>query len=139
MSVARRFAKSFVMKPWGHAVALTLSVWAVLVVGGLILESDSVRPRGEAEPSQARDTAGPAHIIPYTVMSGDTISGIAAMFGITPDALARADRMRTSDPYLLQEPWRAPSRFGDPDFSEEPWREPNRIDLQETRTIEQPQ
>src|SRR5579871_3324478 len=52
-------------------------------------------PSANEEPADASAAKPlkPANIIMYTVRSGDTVSGIAQMFGITPEELAHANRM----------------------------------------------
>ncbi|MGA7871265.1 MAG: LysM peptidoglycan-binding domain-containing protein [Candidatus Binatus sp.] len=85
-----------------------------------------VRPPGAAEPSEARDTDAPAdesapkpvvrpdhpaNIIPYTVRPGDSIGAIAQMFGITPDELARANRMHVDDELDVDEVLKVPHPF----------------------------
>jgi LysM repeat protein len=81
-----------------------------------------VRPPGATEP--ARDTNEPAdesapkpivnhpaNIIPYTVRPGDTVGGIAQMFGITPDELAHANRMHVDDELQVDEVLKVPHPF----------------------------
>src|SRR5208282_1006982 len=85
-----------------------------------------VRPPSEAEPSEARDTAAPAdesapkpvvkpdhpaNIIPYTVRPGDSIGGIAQMFGIKPDELAHANRIHLDDELQVDEVLKVPHPF----------------------------
>lgn len=81
-----------------------------------------VRHATEAAPSEARDTdqsstesapkpSKPANVIPYTVRSGDTVGGIAAMFGITPEALAHANRMNIDDALDIDEVLKVPHPF----------------------------
>jgi LysM repeat protein len=53
----------------------------------------------------------PANVIPYTVRSGDTIGGIAAMFGITPEALAHANRMNLDEALDIDEVLKVPHPF----------------------------
>lgn len=76
----------------------------------------------ESEPAEARDTdqsdaesapkpSKPANMIPYTVRPGDTPGGIAAMFGITPDALARANHMHVDDELQIDEVLKVPHPF----------------------------
>src|SRR6202521_739299 len=59
--------------------------------------SRNVRPPGATEPDQPTDQSAPkpnhpANIIPYTVRPGDTVGGIASMFGVTPEELAQIGR-----------------------------------------------
>ncbi|HYK63732.1 MAG TPA: LysM peptidoglycan-binding domain-containing protein [Patescibacteria group bacterium] len=81
-----------------------------------------VRPATESAPSAARETdqsgaetapkpSKPANVIPYTVRSGDTVGGIAAMFGITPEALAKANRMNIDDALDIDEVLKVPHPF----------------------------
>ena len=85
-----------------------------------------VRPPSEAQSSEARDTQPPAdesapkpvvkpdhpaNIIPYTVRPGDSIGVIAQMFGITPDELARANRMHAEDELQIDEVLKVPHPF----------------------------
>jgi LysM repeat protein len=80
----------------------------------------------EAEPSQAPDTdqpadqsapapvvkpSHPANIIPYTVRPGDSVGAIAQMFGITPDELARANRMHVDEELQVDEVLKVPHPF----------------------------
>src|SRR5208337_571039 len=52
-----------------------------------------------------------ANIIPYTVRPGDSIGVIAQMFGITPDELARANRMHAEDELQIDEVLKVPHPF----------------------------
>src|SRR5271155_5254707 len=67
------------------------------------------RPSGATEPATGDESAPkpivnhPANIIPYTVRPGDTVGGIAQMFGITPDELAHANRMHVDDELQVDE------------------------------------
>jgi LysM repeat protein len=83
-----------------------------------------VSPPSESAPPQPRDTdqpadesapkpvvSHPANIIPYTVRPGDTVNGIAQMFGITPDDLARANRMHVDDELDVDEVLKVPHPF----------------------------
>jgi len=85
-----------------------------------------VRPPSEAQPSETRETAEPmdesapkpvarpehpAAIIPYTVRPGDSISGIAQMFGITADELAHANRLNLDDELEVDEVLKVPHPF----------------------------
>ncbi len=82
------------------------------------------RPSAEAEPSDpdAADTSEdesapkpvvnhPANIIPYTVRSGDSIGAIAQMFGVSPDDIARANRMHVDDELQVDEVLKVPHPF----------------------------
>jgi LysM repeat protein len=75
-----------------------------------------VRPPGATEPDQAADQSAPkpnhpANIIPYTVRPGDTVGAIASMFGITPEELARANRMHIDDELQVDEVLKVPHPF----------------------------
>src|SRR5689334_10884596 len=76
-----------------------------------------VRPSGAADPSAAStepaDTSAPkpvkpANVIPYTVRAGDTVGGIAQMFGVTPEEVARANRMHVDDELQVDEVLKIP-------------------------------
>jgi hypothetical protein len=75
------------------------------------------RPSGATEPAAADESAPkpivnhPANIIPYTVRPGDTVGGIAQMFGITPDELAHANRMHVDDELQVDEVLKVPHPF----------------------------
>jgi LysM repeat protein len=75
-----------------------------------------LRPPGASEPNQPADQSAPkpnhpANIIPYTVRPGDTVGGIASMFGITPDELAHANRMHVDDELQVDEVLKVPHPF----------------------------
>jgi LysM repeat protein len=75
-----------------------------------------VRPPGATEPDQAAEQSAPkpnhpANIIPYTVRAGDTVGAIASMFGITPEELARANRMHIDDELQVDEVLKVPHPF----------------------------
>ena len=75
-----------------------------------------VRPPGATEPNQPADQSAPkpnhpANIIPYTVRPGDTVGGIASMFGVTPEELARANRMHVDDELQVDEVLKVPHPF----------------------------
>ena len=53
----------------------------------------------------------PANVIPYTVRSGDTVGTIAAMFGVTPEEIARANRMHIDDELQVDEVLKIPHPF----------------------------
>ncbi len=74
-----------------HRFRLTLSglALAATFIGGLQFAQSAPKP--------AVRTDHPASVIPYTVRPGDSIGAIARMFGITPDELARANRMYVDD------------------------------------------
>jgi len=73
---------------------LTLSglALAAMFIGGLaFVQSDKSAPKPAVRPDH------PTNVIPYTVRLGDSIGAIARMFGITPDELARANRMHVDE------------------------------------------
>jgi LysM repeat protein len=78
-----------------------------------------VRPPIGAEPSTAEESVvestpkpvKPANMIPYTVRAGDTVGAIAQMFGITPEELARANRMHIDDELQVDEVLKVPHPF----------------------------
>jgi len=53
----------------------------------------------------------PANVIPYTVRSGDTVGTIAGMFGVTPEEIARANRMHIDDELQVDEVLKIPHPF----------------------------
>ena len=72
------------------------------------------RPSSDAATStegSATQPGKPANVIPYTVRSGDTIGGIAAMFGITPEALAHANHMNMEAALDIDEVLKVPHPF----------------------------
>jgi LysM repeat protein len=75
-----------------------------------------LRPPGASEPNQPADQSAPkpnhpANIIPYTVRPGDTVGGIASMFGVTPDEVAHANRMHVDDELQVDEVLKIPHPF----------------------------
>jgi LysM repeat protein len=60
---------------------------------------------------QEQKPTKPANMIPYTVRAGDTVGAIASMFGITPEALARANRMHVDDELQIDEVLKVPHPF----------------------------
>ena len=75
-----------------------------------------LRPPGASEPDQPADQTAPkpnhpANIIPYTVRPGDTVGGIASMFGVTPDEVAHANRMHVDDELQVDEVLKIPHPF----------------------------
>ena len=75
-----------------------------------------VRPPGATEPDQPADESAPkpvnpANVIPYTVRPGDTVGAIASMFGVTPEELARANRMHIDDELQVDEVLKVPHPF----------------------------
>jgi LysM repeat protein len=75
-----------------------------------------LRSPGESEPTQPTDQSAPkpnhpANIIPYTVRPGDTVGGIASMFGVTPDEVAHANRMHVDDELQVDEVLKIPHPF----------------------------
>lgn len=53
----------------------------------------------------------PSRWIPYTVRPGDTLGNVAGMFGVTPDALARANKMSAQDELYSGDVLRVPNPF----------------------------
>src|SRR5580704_10951746 len=75
-----------------------------------------LRPPGASEPNQPADQSAPkpnhpANMIPYTVRPGDTVGGIASMFGVTPDEVAHANRMHVDDELQVDEVLKVPHPF----------------------------
>ena len=68
---------------------------------------DTSQSAGESAPKPNR----PANIIPYTVRPGDTVGGIASMFGVTPDEVAHANRMHVDDELQVDEVLKIPHPF----------------------------
>jgi LysM repeat protein len=64
-------------------------------------------PADESAPKPVK----PANVIPYTVRSGDTVGTIAAMFGVTPEEVARANRMHIDDELQVDEVLKIPHPF----------------------------
>jgi LysM repeat protein len=65
----------------------------------------------QSDQESAPKPSKPANMIPYTVRAGDTVGGIAAMFGITPEDLARANRMHIDDELQIDEVLKVPHPF----------------------------
>ncbi|HEV2169577.1 MAG TPA: LysM peptidoglycan-binding domain-containing protein [Candidatus Binatus sp.] len=72
--------------------------------------TDTDQPSDQSAETTPKPTK-PANVIPYTVRSGDTVSGIAAMFGVTPEALAKANRMNVDDALDIDEVLKVPHPF----------------------------
>jgi LysM repeat protein len=64
-------------------------------------------PADESAPKPVK----PANVIPYTVRSGDTVGTIAAMFGVTPEEIAHANRMHIDDELQVDEVLKIPHPF----------------------------
>ena len=64
-------------------------------------------PSDESAPKPAK----PANVIPYTVRSGDSVGTIAQMFGVTPEEVARANRMHVDDELQVDEVLKIPHPF----------------------------
>ena len=76
--------------------------------------SESATSAASGDQSEQESTpkpSKPANVIPYTVRSGDTIGGIAAMFGITPEALAHANHMNLDEALDIDEVLKVPHPF----------------------------
>jgi len=72
---------------------------------------DTQEPANEPSPKPAVKPEHPANVIPYTVRPGDSLSGIAQMFGITADALAHANRIHPDDELQADEVLKVPHPF----------------------------
>jgi len=68
---------------------------------------DTSQPAGESAPKPNH----PANVIPYTVRPGDNIGAIASMFGVTPEEVARANRMHIDDELQVDEVLKVPHPF----------------------------
>ena len=64
-----------------------------------------------ASATQAVELPKPHTWIPYTVRSGDTLGTISAIFGVTVDDLARANRMHPEDELNIGDELRVPNPF----------------------------
>ena len=65
----------------------------------------------DSPPTLWRRPNHPANVIPYTVRSGDTVGTIAEMFGVTPEDIARANRMHVDDELQVDEVLKVPHPF----------------------------
>jgi LysM repeat protein len=73
-------------------------------------------PEGNTSDQGSQPTAPavhpqPARVIPYTIRSGDTIGAIAAMFGVTPEEIAHANRIDEDEELIVGEVLRIPKPF----------------------------
>ena len=70
-------------------------------------------PDASATPAAAKPAGKPvpAGMIPYTIRSGDTLGTIAQMFGITPEELARANRMHPDSELMVDAVLKVPKPF----------------------------
>jgi LysM repeat protein len=64
-----------------------------------------------AAPKLAVRPDHPANVIPYTVRPGDSIGMIAQMFGVTPEDLAKANRIHPDDELMADEVLKVPHPF----------------------------
>jgi LysM repeat protein len=79
----------------------------------------AARPAARASAPSPHAVAAPAvnpaprprNTIPYTVRPGDTLGTVATMFGVTPDALARANRMSADDELYSGDVLKVPNPF----------------------------
>ncbi len=53
----------------------------------------------------------PRSTIPYTIRPGDTLGSVAAMFGLTPEALARSNRINPDDELIAGDELKVPNPF----------------------------
>jgi LysM repeat protein len=53
----------------------------------------------------------PRSTIPYTIRPGDTLGTVATMFGVTPDALARANRLSSDEELYAGDVLKVPNPF----------------------------
>lgn len=68
-------------------------------------------PAPAAVPTAASPVPHPRSTIPYTVRAGDTLGSVAAMFGGTADALARANRMGSDEELYTGDVLKVPNPF----------------------------
>ena len=78
-------------------------------------------PGAEAAAPPARPPAGveaipkpppkPRNIIPYTIRPGDSLGSVAQMFGITPEELARMNRLHPDDELMAGDELKVPNPF----------------------------
>ena len=79
----------------------------------------ALRPPGPAvaaSPAATGDTVlrpppKPRNIIPYTIRPGDSMGSIAEMFGITPEELARMNRLHPDDELMAGDELKVPNPF----------------------------
>jgi len=69
------------------------------------LSAQPASPTAPVKPSR------PANIIPYTVRAGDTLGTIGLMFGVLPDDIARANKIRPEDELMVDEVLKIPHPF----------------------------
>ena len=69
--------------------------------------SDTDQPADESAPKPVK----PANTIPYTVRPGDSVGLIAQMFGVTPEEVARANRIHIDDELQVDEVLKIPHPF----------------------------
>jgi len=65
-------------------------------------------PTAEAVP---KPPPKPRNIIPYTIRPGDSMGSIAAMFGITPEELARMNRIHPDEELMAGDELKVPNPF----------------------------
>lgn len=121
-STLSRLALAAIFVVAGCGLALAQSNFNESTIPPSAPPSRIVRPPSATAQAEARDTdettdqsaakpSKPANVIPYTVRSGDTVGAIAAMFGITPEELARANRMHIDDELQVDEVLKVPHPF----------------------------
>ncbi|HYL57464.1 MAG TPA: LysM peptidoglycan-binding domain-containing protein [Candidatus Acidoferrales bacterium] len=69
---------------------------------------DETRP---AAPKPSVRPDHPANVIPYTVRPGDSMGQIAQMFGITPEELAKANRIHPDEELMADQVLKVPHPF----------------------------
>jgi LysM repeat protein len=68
-------------------------------------------PAEVAAQAPVRPAPKPHRWVPYTVRPGDTLGTVAAIFGVTPEELARANRMGADDGLIAGATLRIPNPF----------------------------
>jgi LysM repeat protein len=69
-------------------------------------------PAAQASTAPAANPAPrPRNTIPYTIRPGDTLRTVATMFGVTPDALAHANRMSSDEELYIGDVLKVPNPF----------------------------
>jgi LysM repeat protein len=69
-------------------------------------------PVAQVAPGTAANPAPhPRNTIPYTIRPGDTLGSVAAMFGVTPDALAHSNRLGADDELYSGDVLKVPNPF----------------------------
>jgi LysM repeat protein len=102
--------------PYGPRFAAVLAAAAASLFLGVRSTPAQVDPAVSAFAATAVRPAvpirpQPAKAIPYTVRPGDSIGTVAAMFGISPDDLARANRIAPDDELISGDVLHVPNPF----------------------------